>query len=693
MRKLLVLMFLLKGVWVCSQTDTTRNVILDEVVITATLTEKKLMDVSAQAEVITRDRLESVPNANLDDVLKESANVYVNRSWGIFSKNSSVTMRGLESSSRTLILVDGIPKNKLSGGSVNWHNIPSEQVERIEVIKGPASALYGNNAMGGVINIITKKPDEKFHARLKSYLGSLGTMGGNLDLSGSDLIKGRGFFWNAYGNYRRGDGYIYEPPEFIGETDIETYLLEYGGGLLWGYQFKPDNQLVIQYDHYDETRGKGTQVFEEMGSHDAIITQQLKGVYRGKHGGGELDAIVYHSYEDFYSLKESMNDYLEYKLVDAQSYKTDRGAWIAFSRKSGKNHLLTGGLEFKSGSVEGDEIYRTSSDQIFYDGQLNVAAVFIQDDIKLLKDKVNLLAGVRFDHISFVQGKQDVLDPTKVTGFSQAFSETYDGEQWAAVSPKLTLQYHPIENARVYVSVGTGYKPPKIDDLVKSGKINRGFRLANPQLKPEKLINYELGAGKTFKNVTFNAAVYYTRGRDFHYLVGTGDSIDTGGNSLKPVYYRDNVVKVQVIGGEASLRYQVIKNLQFSASYAYNHSTILEYAPRELNVYKDLNGKYIIEVSPHLFFADLLLKNRWVNVNINCTYTDEQWYDDENTILIEDYFIVNMKLYKNLSETWKVYFDLFNVFDNEYIDRKGQLSPGRFIMGGFVVNIHDSKPK
>lgn len=102
-----------------------------------------------------------MPANNTDDILNGVANVYVHRPWGIFSKSASVTMRGLPGSSRTLILLDGVPMNKVGGGSVNWNIIEPYDIEDVEIVKGPSSAIYGNNAMTGVVNIKTKKPDDR----------------------------------------------------------------------------------------------------------------------------------------------------------------------------------------------------------------------------------------------------------------------------------------------------------------------------------------------------------------------------------------------------------------------------------------------------------------------------------------------------------------------------------------------------
>ena len=97
-------------------TAAARRIKLDVVVVTATRTKRKIQDIPAQVQVITSKDFEAFPVSNIDDILRTTANVSVNRSWGIFSKNSSVIMHGLPGAGRTLILIDGVPKNKIAAG-------------------------------------------------------------------------------------------------------------------------------------------------------------------------------------------------------------------------------------------------------------------------------------------------------------------------------------------------------------------------------------------------------------------------------------------------------------------------------------------------------------------------------------------------------------------------------------------------
>ena len=215
---------------------------MEKIIITATRTERKIEDLPGQNEVMEAKEIEAFPATSTDDLLQSIANISVNRSWGIFSKNASVTMRGLDAAQGVLILYNGVPLNKTAGGSINWHMISPDRIERIEVIKGPSSALYGNNAMGGVINIITKKTNKEISGDVRAFGGSYATLGGKFDIEGNKDINGKKFYWGLSGFYRQGDGYIIEPKDVRDSTDVEVYLRDNRIGATMGYKFNDKNK-------------------------------------------------------------------------------------------------------------------------------------------------------------------------------------------------------------------------------------------------------------------------------------------------------------------------------------------------------------------------------------------------------------------------------------------------------------------
>jgi iron complex outermembrane receptor protein len=164
---------------------------LGRIVVTATRTESQMGDVPASVSVVTKEDVENSTAHFADQALKSVSGAYQKRSK-FMDIASSVTLRGFSGDERTLIMLDGQSLNDAYSSGVQWPSIPTENIERIEVVKGPFSSLYGANAMGGVINIITKTP-KKRQITIKSGYGTYHTFCSHLDYTDM-FLKRFGFY-------------------------------------------------------------------------------------------------------------------------------------------------------------------------------------------------------------------------------------------------------------------------------------------------------------------------------------------------------------------------------------------------------------------------------------------------------------------------------------------------------------------
>ncbi|MDD4087200.1 MAG: TonB-dependent receptor, partial [Bacteroidales bacterium] len=130
------------------------------------------------------------------------------------------------------------------------------------------------------------------------------------------------------------------------------------------------------------------------------------------------------------------------------------------------------------------------------------------------------------------------------------------------------------------------------------------------------------------------------------------------------------------------MHYLIHPQLLFQASYSYNNSVITSYTPNINMPDYNLAGKKMTEVPPQLFYAGIFWQNKYFNLNVNCSYIDEQWFDIENTIKVNSWYLINARISHIFANKYEIYFDIQDLLDNPYVDRKGQLSPGRFIIGG-----------
>ena len=177
---------------------------LDPVIVSATRFAEADPKVAGNISVINREDIQRSPARNLPDLLKTSAGINVTPLYGTLGIDSTVDMRGFGDSagSNTLILLDGQRLNPIDMGGVTWSVIPLESVERVEIIRGAGTILYGDRATGGVINIITDKSGKE-RASLTASLGSNNARGMDGQLSGGNQSA----YYNVRGHYANTDGW------------------------------------------------------------------------------------------------------------------------------------------------------------------------------------------------------------------------------------------------------------------------------------------------------------------------------------------------------------------------------------------------------------------------------------------------------------------------------------------------------
>ncbi len=661
------------------------------VVVTATKNERNIKDIPNRIEVINKKKIEDFAGINVDDFLRGLTGVNVDRFSGIYSKNASITLRGINSAQRTLILLDGIPMNKTDGGSINWNRIDPENVEKIEVIKGPVSALYGSNGMSGVINIITKEPSTLNGGDVTVSYGTFNTLGTRARYNFSKIKENKGFFGGVNAFYRQGDGYILYPDSTRDSTDIKTYLRE---GVIQGrvgYQFSSNSKIIADYGYFDDKRGDGIRIYDKDGGYSKFSTHFAKVAYNGQFGKYKMNVYGFLQRENFHQQKESLKKdkfppfaITQYVLYGTFSHRDDNGIQMNISRAISKYHYFTGGFDFKTGSVDASDIYYTSTDIVSNLGNMNFYALFLQDEASFLNEHLKVIAGIRTDLVKFYHGQFLMDEPTANTSILTTTVGNLPEDTWNAISPKLSVQYRISDNSRIYVSAGKGFRPPMLDDLCRNGNISKGLKLANPYLKPEKINSYEVGGSwQIFKNFNLEPTVFYSLGTDFQYFVGTGDSIFAG-SKMKPILKRHNIGEAEIYGAELAFNLDITNNILFEANGSYYHSIIKKFNVSGY-VVNDLTGKELMEVAPYQANASLWWRNKYFNFALGYHYKAPQWTDDENTIQSNSFSLFDVKISRTFKEKYKVSLSVDNLLNDSFLDEKGVLGIGRFIMLEMII--------
>ena len=192
---------------------------LDSVVVTATRGDRHLSDLPQSVSVVSSTQIETTPAVSLDDTLRLSPaiDLPIGASYQLHPTGSGISMRGL-GGIRALVLVDGVPLNDPFFGYVQWNRVPMESVERVEIVSGGGAPLWGNYAMGGVINIITKMPQQNT-AVADVAAGSWGTYRAYVGAGG---VTSNGVKLFVDYNHTHTDGYEQTPPAYRQAVSIPT---------------------------------------------------------------------------------------------------------------------------------------------------------------------------------------------------------------------------------------------------------------------------------------------------------------------------------------------------------------------------------------------------------------------------------------------------------------------------------------
>jgi iron complex outermembrane recepter protein len=542
--------------------------------------------------------------------------------------------------------------------------------------------------MGGSVNIITLKPQKKISGLFGLEYGTYNTIGGRLALSGraNDSIS-KGFYWGLSGRYLQSDGYITQSKadQLANPYIVKSNMKEWCGGIKLGYDLKPNNYIELDFINFNDRQGTGEKVYQEEGNTTDHDTYHIRGKYHGEKGKSGWNASLFYFKENYKKVNEYMKD--DYTWYNVLSERVDLGGLFSYSYLFSEHHRLTAGTDLKQGSVDAQDVYITSTDIVYNQGKMNTLGVFAQDEMSFFNDKFKLIAAARYDYAHYYDGAYMIETPSGETSFmTQYVDSAQTAFNWNAISPKLSLQYRFREDNRIYISYARGFRASVLDDLCRSGRVRGGFKVANSELGPETLDNFELGGDVELPlKIMFSGSAYFSMGHNFIYYINTGDSIDMGFGD-RPIYRPENITGVNIFGVELELYYDIIPGLRLMANYAHAHSEISEYEPANPESQTDLTGKYLIDVPANMVSFTVTWTNRIVNASLAGKYTGKRWVNDQN-VYDEIVGAAQYPAYTTVdARIWKDFRNFYlsltaqNIFDVDYYDSKGAVCPGRFIM-------------
>ena len=600
-----------------AQTDTTKLINLNEVVISANKFEETKRTVAQQIHSISSKQIGLVNSQNSGDLLSSTGLVLVQKSQ---QGGSSPGLRGFEAS-RVLLVVDGVRMNNLiyrAGHLQNVITIDQNILERAEILFGPASTVYGSDALGGVIHFRTKNPQLSTSEKIlfkgnafARYSSSNNEKTGHLDLN----IGGQRWGVLLTGNYSD-----------LGDLRMGTKSQALD--TLWGLRnfyaqrfnnkdslVKNEDKYVQKFSGYKQYDAMGKVLFKQNDHISHILNLQFStstDVPRydrltDPKGSGLNQAEWYYGPQKrlmgIYSFKmndenaffQNINANLSYQNIEesrhTRSFGNDRrtsrienvdvlGANLDFQRKVGKNDIRIG-LDVQQSTVKSTAYLKNikldtigAASTRYPDGDnsmLNVAAYLT--NTYQLNEKWSFVDGIRLG-----------VSNLKSTFVSRAFYKfpfTETKQNNFVYSGNTGLIYSPKSDFKLSLLCSAGYRVPNVDDLTKIFDSQKGkVVVPNPDLKPEQTFNYELGLAKAFGNVlSVEGSFYFTNFKDAivvdKFKYNDQDSIlYDGANSA--VYAPQNKQKANIIGFSGTAKVRFTEGLYLTATYNYTKGRIKE---------------------------------------------------------------------------------------------------------------------
>ena len=483
--------------------------LFETVTVTPTRSEKRLGEVPVSANIVEKETIRQSPAVVADDVLRQVPTFSLfRRSSSLSSHPTSqgVSLRGIGPSgvSRTLVLVDGVPFNDPFGGWVYWTRVPLESVDRIEVIDGSSSSLYGNYGMGGVINIIPTRAGRR-SLELKTQYGNHNTP--KADVFASDVYGKLGVLVEGSGFDTDGFPIVAAAERGLIDNNAQVNFANFNGKV--DYRANDRVNLFFRGGYFKEDRVNG-----KVGEVNDTKWTSLSGGLRARMpDGSDLQATVFGDDSTFHSTflavtapSATVAARNIVRLATDQSVPTTAiGTMVQWSRPIGTKNFFGAGFDWRR--VDGDsleDVYiatpgapivpptapATLSLQRNSGGAQSSVGAFLQDVISL--DNLVLTLSARVD--SWQNRDGHILETSISTGLPSAGNRPALADRDdTVVSPRGAALYRISERVSVWGDVGWGFRAPTLNELYRQFSVGLVRTLANENLGPERLFGGEAG--------------------------------------------------------------------------------------------------------------------------------------------------------------------------------------------------------
>ena len=716
-----------------------------QVTVTATRGEQRLGDVPASVTVLNREEIRQSPAIMADDLLRQLPQFSLFRrssSMSVHPTSQGVSLRGIGPSgvSRSLVLLDGVPYNDPFGGWVYWTGIPLESADRVEVVDNSSSSLYGNYAMGGVINILTAKPTPKT-VEVKTQYGRRNTPKG--DFRASDVWGKLGV--SVDGSVFDTDGFINVVPSERRTTDQNPPGVDndiaarfHNFNVKGEYAASDRVQIFGRAGYFRENRDNGkASTFTPAGDYVGGQTEETNDTTWKTTSVGtriqlpdqsSLQATLFTDNETFNSNFLAIGGAVPRSTgrvsLDQSVPTKGVGGMVQWTRGLSRNQVVTAGTDWRWVEGESQETVMNFTNGLtpvtdrFAGGSQKLMGAFIQDIITPTP-KLQLTLSARVDH--WRNYNAHFLETTVATGLPTANNKSSCEDQAPTAvclaertdtvgSPRVAALYHVKDTVSVWGDFGYGFRAPTLNELYRQFSVGAITTRANNELKPERLKGGEFGVNlEPVRDLTARFTWFDNRMQDPVANV-------TIANNLQQ---RQNMGRTRISGLQSDLTYRLNDEWRVTGSYLYERARVVSF-PANPELVSNCPGLaaagepnescFLAQVPKNRASARVTYSNaRYATIALGVQFAGAQFDDDQNARFIPaaalsdagysatasdinnpglpGYALVDLLASRTLSRNFEVFLAAENLLGQDYFvgTVPTLLGPPRLVTVGFRV--------
>jgi outer membrane receptor protein involved in Fe transport len=624
-----------------------------QVQVTAFRAATLVSDLPVSDVQLTRETLQETPALQLDDDLRQVPGFSLYRRSSSRTANPTtqgVSLRGLgaNGASRALVLEDGFPLNDPFGAWVYWDRVPAEEISDVQISQQGGSSLYGSDALGGVVQFVSR-PTQPGGVALDTSYGNQNTPGLSL-WAGGQKGKWESSFGGAVFNT---DGYILTPEAERGTVDVPAGVRDGTADLMVGRKIGEQSEIFARGWYLDETRGNGT----PLQRNDTKMGQGALGanLQLGNFGALTLrfyaDAQTY--YQTFSAVASNRDSETQTDLQTVPSQGV--GGSAVWSRQAGKRQTLVAGFDYHEEIGASHEVLLSGgTTDLSSGGRQRTVGIFGEDLIQIAP-RWFLSASARVDHWSNFDAatlRVPVTLPIPPT------DTIFPDRSQNAFSPRLTLRNQVNAHVSWNASVYRAFRAPTLNELYRSFRQGNTVTEDNPFLVAEHLTGVDAGVAVTGFNGRLQAHGTFF----YNQIVDPVANVTLTTTPNLITRQRQNLGRITAPGVELGVTASIVRNFTISCGYQFVDSKVSSFPANTALV-----GLWVAQVPHNSFTFQARYSNpRIITVAVTGRAIGNAFDDDQNQFPLGSFFVLDAMISRRIGAGVEIYGAAENLFDATY---------------------------